>query len=195
VGSAGGIQIGSACINERRAMRPSGEIQVIEGESDVAGTSDRVIEYAVEVEAGLPVDTACFAAVVEMILSDERSWIGGGRISMRRVDEEPDLRVTLASPDVVDAYCLPLRTGGIYSCWDGARAMLNFDRWQHGADDFDGMLHEYRTYVVNHEVGHGLGYGHRTCTGDGDPAPVMMQQTKSVGSCQPNGWPTERELR
>ena len=66
--------------------------------------------------------------------------------------------------------------------------MLNVRRWDHGAADFSD-LGTYRTYLVNHEVGHGLGRGHVGCPASGAPAPVMMQQTKSTGACVPNGWP------
>jgi hypothetical protein len=189
------IGLGTSCIDERSPSRPSGELVVAPGESAVFGEADRVVTFVVEVEEGLPVDIDCFARVVEIALADSRSWIGTGTIAMQRVDEgTPSVRVTLASPDTTDAYCLPLRTGGIFSCWDGSRAMINFWRWEEGADSFGDDMVGYRTYVINHEVGHGLGHGHASCTGSGDPAPVMMQQTKGVGSCLPNGWPTAAEL-
>jgi hypothetical protein len=182
-------EAGSACVEEWRQPEPTGELVPVPGEGEIAGDGPTLVRYLVEVEAGLNVDPECFARVVEATLADDRSWIGTGRFSMQRVDSEPTLRVTLASPSVVDTYCLPLNTAGIFSCWDGNRAMLNFDRWVNGATDFGDDLTEYRIYMVNHEVGHGLGYGHEDCPTAGEPAPVMMQQTKTVGSCLPNGWP------
>jgi hypothetical protein len=44
--------------------------------------------------------------------------------------------------------------------------------------DLDG----YRTYAVNHEVGHALGMRHEPCSAAGAPAPVMMQQSWSVSN-------------
>jgi hypothetical protein len=189
------IELGTSCLDERRPTRPTGELAVVGGTSEVAGTAGDLVTYAVEVEVGLPVDPDCFARVVELTLGDDRSWVGSGRWSMQRVDtDDASIRVTLASPDTVDAYCLPLRTGGIFSCWDGSRAMINLWRWETGATDFGEDLTEYRSYVINHEVGHGLGFGHVGCPAAGEPAPVMMQQSKTTGACSPNGWPTEREM-
>ena len=71
--------------------------------------------------------------------------------------------------------------------------MLNAGRWRDGAPAFAGTLMRYRRFMANHEVGHALGHGHRDCPAAGAPAPVMMQQTKGVGSCRPNPWPLDAE--
>ena len=102
-----------------------------------------------------------------------------------------DIRVVVATPGTVDRFCgrVGLDTGGRLSCWDGRRAMLNLNRWNTGVSPFHTDLEVYRRYLVSHEVGHGLGYGHVSCPGSGALAPVMMQQSKGLGGCQPNGWP------
>ena len=168
---------------------PTGELQVVDGEADIAGKG-RVIRFRVEAERGLAMDGACFARAVESVLRDSRSWIGAGRYRFERVDSGPyDFRVILASPDTVDALCRPVRTGGEFSCARLDRVVINAWRWTEGAESFGGDLVNYRRYLINHEVGHFLGHGHAYCSNDGDPAPVMMQQTKTVGECAPNAWP------
>ena len=84
-----------------------------------------------------------------------------------------------------------LRTLGEVSCWNGRFAALNVTRWRRGADGFPGPLSAYRRYVLNHEVGHGLGYDHRACPRRGARAPVMQQQTFRTRPCRPNGWPVK----
>jgi hypothetical protein len=103
-----------------------------------------------------------------------------------------DLRITLASPDTTDRLCAPLRTGGEVSCHSRGRAVLNLRRWLLGVEAYGDDLDGYRTYLVNHEVGHFLGHAHESCPGDGADAPVMMQQTYGVKACSPWPWPAPR---
>ncbi len=172
---------------------PQGTIRVVPG-TDPAAAADRVIRFRIEIEDGLAVDPACFSAAVTSTLTDDRGWGGTGALSFERVDDEYyDFRLILASPGTTDSLCYPAATGGKYSCRNKDKVVLNLMRWESGTDDFTGKMNVYREYLVNHEVGHLLGEGHRSCPGPGLPAPVMMQQTKGVGECTPNGWPTTDE--
>ena len=142
----------------------------------------------VEVEGGVPVDPAAFAAFVMSTLNDPRSWGHGGAMTFARTDGPAQIVVRLASPATSASQCLPLVTGGRLSCSEGVYAVLTSYRWFHGQSEFSGLT-QYRRYVVNHEVGHVLGHGHLHCPGAGQLAPVMQQQTKGVAPCRPNAWP------
>jgi hypothetical protein len=160
----------------------------------VGDRGSRLLRYAVKVEKGLPYDADETAQAIQAILSDPRSWIGGGDWRLELVSDQAraDFTILLATPGTVDRYCWPLRTYGRVSCQAGNRVMLNAWRWAHGADAFGSDVGRYRQYLVNHEVGHRLGHRHVGCPGKGKRAPVMMQQTKGVGSCKANPWPAPR---
>ena len=167
----------------------TGRLRLVDGGSERSG-SGPLRRYRVQVEGGLGVDVAEFAGAVDRTLADSRSWGADDRLSFQRVDDaSADFTVVLASPTTADRLCRPLDTAGIYSCGIGSTAVINSMRWLEGADAYDGHLPEYRQYVVNHEVGHVLGHHHDQCAGKGRDAPVMMQQTKGVGSCTAQPWP------
>jgi len=180
-----------AAANPRRSQVPrvpraaSGHYAVVRGGAAPRRGRGAVLRYLVEVERGLPFDGRAFAAEVHRTLNDPRGWA-----RFRRVDHPPvRVRVALSSPSLTDRGCRPLRTGGGLSCWNGTRSIINALRWATGVPQYRGDLGAYRQYVISHEVGHALGHDHTTCPGPGRPAPVMMQQSKSLGRCRPNPWP------
>jgi hypothetical protein len=168
---------------------PTGRLANVE--VGVGEPSGDAIAVEVELEEGLAVDGDCVADLVISTLSDERGWGGDGR-TFELVDEGARITISLAMPETVDRLCAPLDTGGYTSCWNGSRAMLNVDRWRTGTDEItDTDL--YRTYLVNHLAGQALGYDTLTCRADGEPAPVMADQTSELGGCTANAWPLDRE--
>ncbi|WP_166352432.1 DUF3152 domain-containing protein [Phytoactinopolyspora limicola] len=166
-----------------------GSYDVVSGEAAPPDGDGDVVRYLVEVEDGLPFDAEEFAADVHTILNDERGW-GRDGVAFERVDDGPvEFRVSLSSPDLTDQQCYPLLTRGEVSCWNGERAVINAKRWGLASQTYGDDILSYREYLINHEVGHALGHGHVSCPADGRPAPVMVQQTKSLEGCVANPWP------
>jgi hypothetical protein len=165
-----------------------GAFTVAPGETAVAGTGG-LVTYTVEVEDAVGYSVEEFARIVDTTLADPRSWIADGSVGFQRVATGGQVRIVLATPATVDGLCLPLDTAGLYSCHQGGTVALNSTRWLQGTENWPGPLEEFRHYAVNHEVGHAIGHGHDSCRGAGQPAPVMMQQSKGLEGCLPNGWP------
>ncbi|MEV0389291.1 DUF3152 domain-containing protein [Nonomuraea sp. NPDC050643] len=170
---------------EKVPYAASGRYAVVRGTAPARPGRGNPVRYLVEVERGLPFDPRTFAAEVHRTLNDVRGWA-----RFRRVDRGPvRVRVALSSPLLTIRQCRPLRTGGELSCWNGTRSVINALRWAEGVPQYGGDLAAYRHYLISHEVGHGLGHHHRSCPGPGRLAPVMVQQSKSLGRCRPNPWP------
>ncbi len=147
-----------------------------------------MIRFSVEVGAGIDLSRDELALTVVDILGDERSWTGRG-VGVELVDDGGDVTLIVASPDEVDRMCAPLQTNGRYSCARNGWIAINSLRWFGATDDWPADLETYRRYLINHEVGHYVvGPGHDGCPGPGEPAPIMMQQTKGLDGCEANGW-------
>ncbi|GAA1490460.1 hypothetical protein GCM10009626_32060 [Brachybacterium sacelli] len=158
-----------------------------DGSEPEAGT---VHTYAVRVESGIDLDAEEVAGEIEGILADERGWTSLEDVAFQRVAsaEQADFTISLASPPTADELCLPARTQGLWNCRVGEDVVLNSDRWKTMTPTYED-LPAYRAYMVNHEVGHFLGHDHASCGGEGQPAPVMLQQSMSLQGCEPNSWP------
>jgi Protein of unknown function (DUF3152) len=182
----------------RSDLALGGRFTTVHGSARQRGQG-RVYRYRVDVEKGLRLDGTLFAALVHETLNDRRSWGHGGAMTFRRVSTgRADFVVTLASPGTTDVWCAKsgLDTSIDHVSCDSAatpRVMINAYRWARGARTFGRDMLGYRQMLINHEVGHRLGHGHRGCPRDGSLAPVMMQQTKYLttdgATCRPNAWP------
>ncbi|MEU1306651.1 DUF3152 domain-containing protein [Streptomyces shenzhenensis] len=179
-------------------LTASGRFDAIPGIAKAPGAG-RKYTYRVDVEQGLGLDGELFAQAVQKTLNDRRSWAHGGARTFERIHSgEPDFVITLASPGTTAEWCAKSgldTTEDNVSCDSAAtqRVMINAYRWAQGSTTYGDEIHAYRQMLINHEVGHRLGYGHVTCDKDGQPAPVMQQQTKFLDHdgihCLPNPWP------
>ncbi|MFE0514316.1 DUF3152 domain-containing protein [Streptomyces sp. NPDC058964] len=179
-------------------LKASGKFAAVPG-ADKAPGKGKKYTYRVDVEQGLGLDGELFAQAVQKTLNDRRSWAHGGARTFERVSSgKPDFVITLASPGTTGAWCAKSgldTTEDNVSCDSASteRVMINAYRWAQGSKTYGDEIHAYRQMLINHEVGHRLGYGHVSCDKDGALAPVMQQQTKFLDHdgihCLPNPWP------
>ena len=70
---------------------------------------------------------------------------------------------------------------------------INARNWVAPPKSFDGTRTTYRQYVIQHELGHALGYIHTTPSTKDTKCPVMYQQTRGTrGICKSNPWVSEQ---
>ncbi|QGN46748.1 DUF3152 domain-containing protein [Micromonospora sp. WMMD558] len=171
----------------------AGSFVTATGDTDVRGADGPLRRYRVAVERDIGHDAGTFAATVDEVLGDSRSWIGSSELRVQRVEDADlaDFTVYLATPDTSERMCAEggLSTEGYTSCRLPGQVIINLARWVEGVPDYGAPLAVYRSYVINHEVGHEFGEWHEACPGPGAPAPVMQQQTYGLDGCVANPWP------
>src|SRR5210317_565977 len=157
---------------------------------------EQKLNYAVKIEPSLGLDPLCIKNLLFLILNNDTGWknITKKQFQLTSV-EESDYVYIFASPEKTDEICAPIETNSIYSCRNEQNIVLNYFRWQNGAVDFKNDMETYRIYLINHETGHILGWGHVGCPKEGAIAPVMMQQSKGTEGCIPYGWPAYETIK
>ncbi len=155
----------------------------------------REVTYTIASKGNITASLDEFAAQVNQTLNSPEGW---SRLGLRfvRVETGGQFTVWLSESSQVPSFS-PSGCDAIVSCTVGNNVIINETRWINGADSWNaagGSLRNYRHMVVNHETGHWLGHGHEYCSGPGQPAPVMQQQTIDMQGCAPNPWPLSNEL-
>lgn len=171
------------------------------GQGGVLGSAGGLRRFRVAVETNIAGgELAEFTRTVDRTLGDPRSWIGGRERRLQRVPAGSayDFTIYLATGETTRKLCA---TGGMDTRLDGVsytscrlpgRVVINLNRWRLSVPDYvNGRieLSVYRSYVINHEVGHEFGRNHERCPGKGRPAPTMQQQTYGLRGCRANPWP------
>lgn len=170
------------------------------GQGPLLGTAGTLRRFHVAVETGAPEDADVFAATVDQVLGEPRSWTAGRTLRLQRVPAGTGAEFTiyLATPGTAQRMCaaggVDTRINGVsyVSCRTSGHVIVNLARWRESVPDFVNAkvpLDVYRQYVINHETGHELGHGHELCPGPGRPAPVMQQQTLGLQGCVAYPWP------
>ena len=184
----------TGCI-EPSLINENSEEEWIEPEN-VNPKDETKFNYGIRIEPSLGLDPLCIKNLLFLILNNDLGWINVAEKSFQLTSaEESDYVYIFASPNKTDELCAPIETNSIYSCRNENNIVLNFFRWQEGAVDFKNDMETYRIYLINHETGHILGWGHVGCPKEGAVAPVMMQQSKGTDGCIPYGWPVYETVK
>ena len=147
-----------------------------------------------------PIDFNYVKYFINKTLLDENGWRKKGyyfnylcRCCTSVRSEDPIFHIRISTPETISTTCkLPSNL----SCADMNKNViyLNSKRWVYGSVESGMNLEDYRTYLVNHEIGHLLKRSHNPCSNNiGDSCPVMYQQTISKGCCKPNKYPLDWE--
>ena len=158
-------------------------------------TGKRVVTYDVTTKGAIISSLAEFKQQANTTLNDQRGWSRMG-VTFQEVSTGGQFTLVLSEASQVPSFS-PGGCDAEYSCRAGRYVIINQDRWSMATPSWNaagGSLRDYRHMVVNHETGHWLGHGHASCTGAGQPAQVMQQQSMSLQGCSFSAWPTTSEL-
>ncbi len=152
------------------------------------------VTYDVTTRGAITSSLSEFRLLANQTLNDSRGW-ARMNVSFTEVSSGGQFTLVLAEASQVPTFSSACSSE--YSCRVGRYVIINQDRWQGATPSWNGgggSLRDYRHMVVNHETGHWLGHGHRSCGGAGQAAPVMQQQSIDLQGCKFNPWPLASEL-
>lgn len=155
----------------------------------------RRVTYSVATRGRISTSLKTFKKQAAQTFADARGWRGGG-VQFRQVRKGGSFTLWLAEAGTVPSFSSACSAE--WSCRVGRNVIINQTRWKHASPAWNRAgrsLRDYRHMVVNHEIGHWLGFGHAYCGGPGQLAPVMQQQSKGTQGCRFNPWPTRAEQR
>lgn len=163
----------------------------------IASTANSTVRTYCVAARGVSTDNlADLQGKLALTYADLRGWNAGGALAFKHVASGCSYTVWLTAPALMTSF------GAIcddfYNCQVGTNVIVNNDRWLHATEPWlkTGQdLETYKLLIINHETGHRIGFrDNNVCSGAGQPAPVMMQQSIDLKGCVFNVWPLPSEL-
>lgn len=154
------------------------------------------------VDPGVKFSSKKFYDIVFKVLNDPEGWKSIDKIDFKFVEPsilekmpvKNKIPIRLSSNNTIVKECGFSELEKLSCCnMNTKEVWLNYYRWINGAKPSKLSLNHYRSYMINHEVGHALGRLHAKCPCDNCSAPIMMQHTVSIGKCSPNHKPLSFE--
>lgn len=163
--------------------------------------SRRELHYCVATKGDVSESLEQFENKIFRTLNSPEGWPRAG-VTFRFANAQPDtaqcdFTLWLSQASLVpsfSSYC-----SVEYSCRVGNAVIINQSRWNEPTPAWlngGGNLENYRTMVLNHEVGHRLGHmdNENVCASPNGPAPLMQEQSISLRGCSIRWWPQSLEL-
>ncbi|HEY2004383.1 MAG TPA: DUF3152 domain-containing protein [Candidatus Saccharimonadia bacterium] len=130
---------------------------------------------------------ASFVTKIGAVLSDPTGWALKGRVKL--VGSESSCNFNFNIVPAIDMANLDPGCKGQTTCLVGDQITVRSESWTKVPVKWVGTLDSYRKELVNHEVGHWLGFQHAACTGgtivSGD-VPILAAPDVAVNGCSPN---------
>ena len=134
-------------------------------------------------------------AEIKNILDNQQGWRGQNHIFIMTKDiSEANVIISKESNAFLKKRFTSPELHGLSvtsSYYDGrpSEIWINQNNWNNIPKDFLGSKSLYHEYLIQHEMGHVLGYKHKEPGLPTEPCPVMYQQTKGTrNKCISNPW-------
>ena len=118
------------------------------------------------------------------VFADPLGWGIGGRIQFVRADSECNFTIGLVTGESmvrVDQRCAQQPT-----CRVGNQVELNIADWNTPPIAWKSGTVSYQAEMINHEVGHWLGFDHASCMSTTNQTFELQSPTIVLGGCSPN---------
>jgi hypothetical protein len=150
--------------------------------------------YTVEFSNSLSLKKNKIINKIQDVLTNKKGWSKlGYNFNFMDVNTNPHFCIKIVPESTIVRIC---KFKGL-SCADSNTntIYININLWRKGSSKSKLNLEDYRTYLINHEVGHILGKQHidKNTLKPRTKAPVMIQQTLGINDCIPNCWPLNWE--